>query len=253
MFFDKESYMGFKTFGLEYFHKFYSLYRGIVVDNQDPTGHMRLQVIVPSVLGRGNPQWAYPRNIFSGGEYYIKAIPDIGDGIWVEFERGLMTRPIWSHLYPVETPVPQEVVDKDNIFFKTKYGHTIELDGEKIIITHGNLDDETTHVIEMNTDEVLIKHKDGKTVITLAENLIKLNEGSNEGIIIGSKLQLELDKLYNLISSLHSATSKDVTACLPYVTAGTPPPNLLLFGTTELTNPEKKPQVKDTQNENVTH
>lgn len=232
-------------FGIEFFNKFYSLYRGIVVDNQDPSGHMRLQVIVPTVTGRGNPQWAFPRNIFAGENYYIKTLPDVGDGVWVEFERGKMTRPIWSLMHPQETKVPLEIVEKDNIFFQTKYGHTIEIEGENIIIKHGNLEDDATHTIKMGPEGITIKHKDEATKITLQESLIKLNEGANEGIIIGSKLQQELDKLHNYNITLNGAL---VTALASLGTGG-PIAALNPSGT----GPTHKPIINNTLNEKVTH
>ena len=64
-------------------------YRGVVVGNRDPLGLARLEVRVPDVLGEA-AVWATPCLPFG----YV-ALPPEGSGVWVEFEAGEMSRPIW--------------------------------------------------------------------------------------------------------------------------------------------------------------
>ena len=40
--------------------RFYGIYMGICVDNQDPENNQRIQLIVPQVLGQETTQWADP-------------------------------------------------------------------------------------------------------------------------------------------------------------------------------------------------
>jgi uncharacterized protein involved in type VI secretion and phage assembly len=78
--------------------KFLGLYRGTVSQNVDPLMRGRLMVIVPDVLGPVPSSWAEPCAPLAGptgppmGVYMV---PPIGAGVWVEFEQGDPTHPVW--------------------------------------------------------------------------------------------------------------------------------------------------------------
>ena len=70
--------------------KFFGLYRGTVIDNKDPLGQMRITAFIPDVLGEIKSSWALP--CVPPG---VKLIPTIGTKIWIEFEAGDPSRPVW--------------------------------------------------------------------------------------------------------------------------------------------------------------
>ena len=76
--------------------KFYGKYRGSVINNVDPMQMGRLQVSVPDVLG-ATPisSWAMPCVPVAGIQMGVFVLPPIGAGVWVEFEQGDPTYPIW--------------------------------------------------------------------------------------------------------------------------------------------------------------
>ena len=74
--------------------RFYGKYRGVVVDNVDPSKRGRLEVSVPAVLG-DTSVWALPCVPYAGQGVGFYALPDVGTGIWVEFEAGHASYPIW--------------------------------------------------------------------------------------------------------------------------------------------------------------
>ena len=76
--------------------KFYGKYRGTVMNNIDPLQLGRLQVDVPDVAGLIPSSWAMPCFPFTGRQMGAYMIPQIGTGIWVEFEQGNPDYPIWS-------------------------------------------------------------------------------------------------------------------------------------------------------------
>src|SRR5438132_6790233 len=76
--------------------KFYGKYRGMVLNNVDPLQIGRLQVQVPDVGGLIPSSWAMPCFPFTGKQMGAYMIPQIGTGIWVEFEQGNPDYPIWS-------------------------------------------------------------------------------------------------------------------------------------------------------------
>jgi uncharacterized protein involved in type VI secretion and phage assembly len=74
-------------------------YRGTVLNNVDPEQRGRLTLNVPDALGAIPSSWAEPCVPLAGpagpplGIYFV---PAIGTGVWVEFEHGDPTLPIWS-------------------------------------------------------------------------------------------------------------------------------------------------------------
>jgi uncharacterized protein involved in type VI secretion and phage assembly len=75
--------------------KFYGKYRGTVVNNLDPMQLGRIQVMVPDVLGLSVSSWAMPCVPIAGKQQGIFVLPQIGAGVWVEFEQGELDYPIW--------------------------------------------------------------------------------------------------------------------------------------------------------------
>lgn len=71
-------------------------FRGMVVNNIDPMQQGRLQVQVPDVLGLNSLNWALPCLPFTGRQMGFWALPQIGAGVWVEFEQGDPDFPIWT-------------------------------------------------------------------------------------------------------------------------------------------------------------
>ena len=76
--------------------KFYGKYRGTVTNNIDPMQIGRLMVTVSDVTGLIPGSWAMPCFPLSGKQMGMWAIPQIGAGVWVEFEQGNPDHPIWS-------------------------------------------------------------------------------------------------------------------------------------------------------------
>jgi hypothetical protein len=74
---------------------YFGKYRGTAVSVTDPQGQGRVQVQVPAVLGDA-PAWAMPCFPVAGsGGAGVLALPAVGASLWVEFEAGDASRPIW--------------------------------------------------------------------------------------------------------------------------------------------------------------
>jgi uncharacterized protein involved in type VI secretion and phage assembly len=76
--------------------KYYGKYRGTVLNNIDPMQIGRLMVQVPDVGGLIPSSWAMPCFPVTGKQMGAYMIPQIGTGVWVEFEQGNPDYPIWS-------------------------------------------------------------------------------------------------------------------------------------------------------------
>lgn len=75
---------------------YFGKYRGTVSNNVDPNTSGRLQVSVPAVYGTNTLNWAMPSVPYAGPDQGVFMIPPIGANIWVEFEGGDISYPIWS-------------------------------------------------------------------------------------------------------------------------------------------------------------
>lgn len=75
--------------------RFYGVYRGVVFDAADPLNKGRLRLTVPQVLADFPTEWAWPV-MPSGGTF---TSPSVGDGVWVQFEGGDPSFPIWTGIF----------------------------------------------------------------------------------------------------------------------------------------------------------
>ena len=75
--------------------KFYGKYRGTVINNIDPMQMARLQVQVADVAGLIPGSWAMPCVPFAAKQSGVFVVPQIGAGVWVEFEHGDPDYPVW--------------------------------------------------------------------------------------------------------------------------------------------------------------
>jgi uncharacterized protein involved in type VI secretion and phage assembly len=76
--------------------KFYGLYRATVINNIDPMQIGRIQVIVPDVSNIIPSSWAMPCVPIAGKQMGTFVVPQIGAGVWVQFEQGDPDYPVWT-------------------------------------------------------------------------------------------------------------------------------------------------------------
>jgi uncharacterized protein involved in type VI secretion and phage assembly len=76
--------------------KYFGKYRGMVINNVDPMQMGRLMVQVPDISGLIPSTWAMPCFPVTGKQMGTWWLPQIGAGVWVEFEQGDPDYPIWS-------------------------------------------------------------------------------------------------------------------------------------------------------------
>jgi uncharacterized protein involved in type VI secretion and phage assembly len=183
--------------------RFYGKYRGFVVDNADPEQLGRLKVRVPSLLsGDVVTGWALPCAPYGGdmGQGFL-FIPEVGAGVWVEFEEGDLEFPIWTGTFwskpsgDSELPKPNDATGTEESavqdpptrkIIKTKAGHTIQFedaaDQEMITIieyTHG-------HVITLDKSGITITEGSNKSKLSLTEDKAILQQGASSLIAIDS-------------------------------------------------------------------
>jgi uncharacterized protein involved in type VI secretion and phage assembly len=161
--------------------QFFGKYRGLVTENHDDLKRGRVQVQVPQVLGL-QTVWALPCVAYAGKDVGLFAMPKIGTVVWVEFEAGDPSFPIWTGC----SWALGDIADADAVptvkFFKTDK-FTIRIDddggelriedtnGTQIIITPSNL------VLKSSTTKV---QGGGGREVAVDTTSVKVNQTSME-------------------------------------------------------------------------
>lgn len=78
-------------------HRYYGKYRGTVTDVDADT--LRIKANVPAVLGDVPTGWCVACVPYAGPDVGFFVTPDVGAGVWIEFEGGDVSYPIWSGCY----------------------------------------------------------------------------------------------------------------------------------------------------------
>lgn len=74
---------------------YYGLYRGTVRSTTDPLMLGRLQVSIPDVPGAAEVSWANPCVALAASDTGMFALPPVGSNVWVMFEKGNPSDPVW--------------------------------------------------------------------------------------------------------------------------------------------------------------
>lgn len=85
--------------------RLFGKYRAICTNNVDPMMEGKIMVSIPA-SGIPTPVWAegcFPATGLQAGVY---AVPEIGAGVWVEFEQGDPDRPIWVGGFYTNADIP---------------------------------------------------------------------------------------------------------------------------------------------------
>ncbi len=153
-------------------NRFFGKYRGSVTD-VDP-GTLRIKANVPSVLPGASTGWCRPCVPYAGNGVGFAFIPEVGSGVWIEFEGGDVSYPIWAGCYwrdgeqpPDATPSVKTIV--------TKSGHKFLLDDDAGTIT---ITDSSNNKITLSSDGIALQR--GSSSIELSDSEVNINDGALE-------------------------------------------------------------------------
>lgn len=156
--------------------KHFGKYRGKVENNIDPMMSGRIQVSVPTVLGKGKLSWAMPCAPYAGSGVGFFAVPPKGANIWVEFEGGNTDHPIWSGCFWGVGELPSEAVLPQVKVFKTDTATLILSD----VPGAGGITIKTATGKKITMDALSIEITDGKWSIKLSPTSVAINGSALE-------------------------------------------------------------------------
>jgi len=152
--------------------RFYGKYRGAVTDVDEDT--LRIKAKVPSVLGETKTGWCMPCVPYAGKEVGIAFLPEVGAGVWIEFESGDVSYPIWAGCYWRSDEKPSDAAPKVKTIV-TNAKHKILLNDDEGSIT---IQDNNENKITMTSDGITLE-RSGKKVL-VSESKVDVNDGSLE-------------------------------------------------------------------------
>lgn len=123
-------------------NRFYGKYRGSVTEVDAAT--MRIKAKVPAVLGTTPTGWCTACVPYAGPGVGWAFLPEVGSGVWIEFEGGDVSLPIWVGCYwrDAETK-PTGVAAMVKVLATTAHTVTLDVDGTKLMIADTNKNDVT--------------------------------------------------------------------------------------------------------------
>jgi hypothetical protein len=151
---------------------FYGKYRGLVRQVDEDLG--RVTASVPALFGEEESPWAMPCVPFAGANHGLVLLPEEGDGVWIEFEAGNPSYPIWSGCWWADGELPEPGSQKVRALVTTA-GHKLVLDddGNKIQLLHADGAELT-----LGSSEITLKI--GSSKIVLSSSGVSINDGALE-------------------------------------------------------------------------
>jgi len=157
--------------GTEAYGRYYSTHRARVLDNKDSDHLGKLKLFIPDIAN-GLTVMALPKSMigdaFTGVKPYV--IPRVGSTVYVEFQGGDPTRPLWSYHGFTLGNVPGDLANPNSLGIITP-------SGQKIIL---NDDKGTLYITMVNPEDP--HNKEDRTTIAMNHKGICINGGKNGGV-----------------------------------------------------------------------
>ena len=150
--------------------RFYGKYRGIVSAVEPKT--MRIKAKVPSVLGETVTGWCMPCVPYAGPGTGIAFLPETGSGVWIEFEGGDVSFPIWVGGYWRQGEFPADAAAGVKVIV-TKAPHKVKFDdGEKTI----TLSDPHGNTVTLGGSGITLAN--GTSTVVVSGSSVSVNDGA---------------------------------------------------------------------------
>lgn len=205
--------------------RFYGKYRGLVTVNVDPQNQGRLKATVPEVLGEIPSSWALPCAPYAGTGAGFFAVPPIGAGVWIEFEAGNVSRPIWTGTWWAtgEVPMDEKGVPAQaptSKIFRTEFGLLLSMDDAAQTITLSDVVGVNLMTIKVLEGTIQIK---SAVRVQLEAPLIQHGQGATHPAVFGDQLLAYLNQVVGMFNS-HVHPGELAAGFIPVTPAPPVPP-----------------------------
>jgi uncharacterized protein involved in type VI secretion and phage assembly len=104
--------------------RYFGKYRGKVLDNDDTSKLGRIKVKVDGIV-EGDGLWAWPCVPYAGPRVGFYCLPPKEALVWVEFEGGDPSFPIWTGCLWAKGELPQQASSVDTRLLRTDKAHMV--------------------------------------------------------------------------------------------------------------------------------
>jgi uncharacterized protein involved in type VI secretion and phage assembly len=153
-------------------NRFFGKYRGTVTDVDAQT--LRVKAKVPAVLADQPTGWCRPCVPYAGSNVGLAFLPEVGSGVWVEFEGGDVSYPIWVGCYWRDGEQPSDAAPAVKAIV-TKAGHKVLLDDDAETIT---ISDQNNNTVTLDSDGMTLQR--GGQQVVISESNVNVNDGALE-------------------------------------------------------------------------
>lgn len=204
-------------------NRFFGKYRGIVTDNNDATNRGRLKVQVPAVLNNSEV-WALPCLPYAGNGVGTYFIPEPGAGVWIEFENGDKSMPVWTGGFWADNQLPQNEQGNGAVptlrILRSEQGLMIGLDDQAQVITLSDRNGANILTIETQPGKITVK---ATTKVVVEAPQIELVENAQHPLVFGDDLLTYLNQMVNMFNT-HMHPGELAAGVLPVTPAPPVPP-----------------------------
>ena len=183
-------------------HRLYGKYRGIVKDVNDPEGLGRIKAEVNEVLAGFDSGWATPCLPFAGDGEGQFTIPPVGAGVWIEFEAGDASRPIWTGCWWGTGQPPKDETGADASptlkVLRTTQGLLLAMDDDNKTIALSDDSGANFLKIKVNEGQITVQ---ATTKVVVEAPQIELVEGAPHPLVFGDDLLQYLNQLVSLFNA----------------------------------------------------
>ncbi|HMD91011.1 MAG TPA: phage baseplate assembly protein V [Trebonia sp.] len=151
---------------------FYGKYRGTVSAVDAAT--CRIKARVPSVLGDADTGWCMPCVPYAGPQVGIAFLPEEGSGVWIEFEGGDVSYPVWVGCYWRDGEPPPDAAAHVKVIVTTA-PHKLVLNDDDGSIT---ITDPNGNAVTLNASGITLS-KGGQQVL-ISDASVSVNDGALE-------------------------------------------------------------------------
>jgi uncharacterized protein involved in type VI secretion and phage assembly len=151
-------------------NRFFGKYRGTVSDIDADT--LRVKAVVPAVLGDTPTDWCLPCVPFAGQDVGLFLIPPKGAAVWIEFEGGDVSAPIWSGCLWRVGELPSDAAPNVRGLV-TAAPHKLLFDDDQSTVTLSDVNDNT-----VSLDSSGITHQRGGQSLVVGDSSVSVNDGA---------------------------------------------------------------------------
>lgn len=202
----------------------YGKYRGLVTDNQDPKNLARIRASVPEVLQDVDTGWALPSSPYAGEGSGFFRVPAKGAGVWIEFEAGDPSRPIWTGCWWADGKLPQDQdgnsATTDFSILRSEGGLMVVLNDSGPTIAVSDKNGSNLVKIDISQGQITVE---ASTKVVVNATQIELVDGASHPLVFGDSLLQYLNQLVTLFN-IHMHPGELAAGVLPVTPAPPVPP-----------------------------